>query len=67
MDGKNSKNANINSIGQIFTPNYIAEFMVKNLVEILINEHRFDEIQKLRVLEPSVGEGIFLKVLQDYN
>ncbi len=52
--------SNLNSsIGQIFTPSYIAEFMVKNLFNFIEK----NKSQNLRVLEPSVGEGIFLKYL----
>ncbi|MFX1274016.1 MAG: Eco57I restriction-modification methylase domain-containing protein [Promethearchaeota archaeon] len=51
---------NINSIGQVFTPDYIAEFMVKNALNFIPNK-------KLKVLEPSVGEGVFLKYLIQYN
>jgi len=55
-----NKRSNLNSsIGQIFTPSYIAEFMVKNLLNFIEKP----KSQKLRILEPSVGEGIFLKYL----
>ncbi|MFX1393859.1 MAG: Eco57I restriction-modification methylase domain-containing protein [Promethearchaeota archaeon] len=50
-----------NSIGQIFTPEHIAEFMVKNIVKILKESDR--ELQQLKVLEPAVGKGVFLKYL----
>ncbi len=58
MTSKNNRNSN--SIGQIFTPDSVAKFMVKNVVDIL-------GVQNLpiKVLEPSVGEGIFLKNLID--
>ena len=55
---KNTSWAN-NSIGQIFTPNHVAKFMVKNVIEFV--GHLNNKIQDLKVLEPSVGEGIFLK------
>ena len=53
-------------IGQVFTPNYIAEFMVKNISNILkkLNNKEKDLI---KVLEPSVGKGIFLENLLKYN
>ena len=53
------------SIGQIFTPNYIAKFMVNNVLKFLgdIKKKPYD----LKVLEPSVGEGIFLKYLIKNN
>jgi len=44
------------SIGQVFTPDYVAIFMIKNALSF------YDE-QKLKVLEPSVGKGVFLKFL----
>ena len=54
-----------NSISQIFTPNYIAKFMVKNLLEFIkINDNYSKD---LKVLEPSVGKGVFLKYLLKNN
>jgi len=47
---------NNGSIGQVFTPHYVAKFMIKNALSFL-------EGRKLKVLEPSVGEGVFLKFL----
>ncbi|MHA1489067.1 MAG: Eco57I restriction-modification methylase domain-containing protein [Promethearchaeota archaeon] len=62
---KNKNNSKTKSIGQIFTPNFIAKFMVKNslrFVEILKKDNpRINNNQDIKVLEPSVGEGIFLK------
>ena len=59
------------SIGQFFTPNYVAQFMVKNLLnkwnETNHNLTDLKKIQDLDVLEPSVGEGIFLKCLLRNN
>ena len=57
---KNNFHGN-NTIGQIFTPDYVAEFMVKNIVALITGSKR--NLQNLKVLEPSVGEGIFLKYL----
>ena len=55
------------SIGQYFTPNYVAQFMIKNLLkkwnETNHNLTNIKKVQDLDVLEPSVGEGIFLKYL----
>jgi adenine-specific DNA-methyltransferase len=55
------------SIGQFFTPNYVAQFMIKNLLkkwnETNHNLTDIKNVQDLEVLEPSVGEGIFLKYL----
>ena len=58
---KNFNTKNDNRIGQIFTPSYIAEFMVNNI--LLFIDSCGKEPQSIRVLEPSVGEGIFLKFL----
>ena len=55
----------ISNIGQIFTPDYVAEYMVKNVFKIIENFSL--DIQKLKVLEPSVGKGIFLKFLLQNN
>ena len=52
-------------IGQYFTPNYIAKFMVKKVLEF-IKEVEL-EPQNLKVLEPSVGKGIFIKYLIQNN
>ncbi|MFW9880264.1 MAG: Eco57I restriction-modification methylase domain-containing protein, partial [Candidatus Thorarchaeota archaeon] len=54
-----------NRIGQIFTPSYIAEFMVSNALKFIGNKKK--KPQTLRILEPSVGKGIFLKFLLKYQ
>ncbi|MCK4286008.1 MAG: N-6 DNA methylase, partial [Candidatus Lokiarchaeota archaeon] len=62
-----SKKINIkknNSIGQIFTPDYVAEFMVKNCI-IFIKRKNRNISEEFKVLEPSVGEGVFLKYLRN--
>ncbi|MHA1148314.1 MAG: Eco57I restriction-modification methylase domain-containing protein [Promethearchaeota archaeon] len=61
------KNQDNSSIGQFFTPSYVAEFMVKNLVEIVERNNDSISLSKLKVLEPSAGEGIFLKYLSQCN
>ncbi|MFW9781694.1 MAG: Eco57I restriction-modification methylase domain-containing protein [Candidatus Heimdallarchaeota archaeon] len=48
------------SIGQIFTPEYIAEFMVKNVRKFLPYSIKKDH---MKVLEPCAGKGVFLKFL----
>ncbi|MFX1418595.1 MAG: Eco57I restriction-modification methylase domain-containing protein [Promethearchaeota archaeon] len=58
---KNINSKKYNGIGQIFTPSYIAEFMVNNIIKFITNWKKRPET--LRILEPSVGEGIFLKFL----
>ena len=62
---KNFNSKNDNRIGQIFTPNYIAKFMVNNILDFI--EFRGKKPQTLSVLEPSAGEGIFLKFLLKNN
>jgi len=62
---KNNISKRDNRIGQIFTPSYIAKFMVDNISNFLGNSEK--KPQNLRILEPSVGEGIFLKYLLKYN
>ncbi|MBY8990945.1 MAG: Eco57I restriction-modification methylase domain-containing protein [Candidatus Lokiarchaeota archaeon] len=58
VSNKNNFHRN-NSIGQIFTPNYVAEFMVRNIATLVLESKM--NLQRLKVLEPSAGEGIFLK------
>jgi adenine-specific DNA-methyltransferase len=58
---KNINSNRDNTIGQIFTPSYIAEFMVNNIIKF-IGTLKIKPYT-LKILEPSVGEGIFLKFL----
>ena len=53
-----------NSIGQVFTPELIAKFMVKNSLRFINNSKNNYE---LKILEPSVGKGVFLKYLIQNN
>jgi len=62
---KNFNSKNDNRIGQIFTPSYIAKFMVNNILNFI--EFSGKKPQTLSVLEPSAGEGIFLKFLLKNN
>jgi len=62
---KNINSNRDNIIGQIFTPSYIAEFMVRNIISFITKSRK--DPSNLRVLEPSVGEGIFLKYLLKFN
>ena len=57
-----NQDTNIKSIGQIFTPSHIAEFMVNNLINFIHNSNRTPD--SLKILEPSVGEGVFLEYIQ---
>ena len=52
-----------NRLSQIFTPDYIAEFMVKNIKQHYFSSRNGSTIDKIKVLEPSAGKGIFLKYL----
>lgn len=54
-----------NLIGQIFTPKYVANFMVNNVLNFITKFNK--NPQDLKVLEPSVGKGIFLKPLLQNN
>jgi len=54
---------NKNRLSQIFTPDYLAEFMVKNIKQQYISTHNEASIDKIKILEPSAGEGIFLKYI----
>jgi adenine-specific DNA-methyltransferase len=58
MVTENTKIHRNNTIGQIFTPEYVAEFMVKNVIEFIKDNNT--DYQDLKVLEPAVGEGVFL-------
>jgi len=59
MDLKN------NSIGQVYTPDYIADFMVQNVKNQYLNIH--DNLDHVKVLEPSAGKGVFLKSLLNWG
>ena len=54
-----------NRLSQIFTPDYIAEFMVKNIKQHYLSTHNEVSIDKIKILEPSAGKGIFLNYLLD--
>lgn len=47
------------SIGQFFTPNYVAKFMVRNVVKFFKESNK--RSQALNVLERVVGRTVFLK------
>ncbi|MHA2326700.1 MAG: hypothetical protein ACXACB_14930, partial [Promethearchaeota archaeon] len=63
MVSKNNKINGNNTIGQIFTPDYVAEFMVKNISSFIKDKNK--NFHDCKVLEPSVGKGIFLKHLSN--
>ncbi len=69
---KKYKNIDNNqSIGQIFTPKFVAKFMVLNCLKIIENLRKEKIFWKsnngIKVLEPSVGRGVFLKYLIQNN
>lgn len=54
------------TIGQFFTPDFVAEFMVSNLLKWIRRGKTIDSLKfkgNLEVLEPSVGNGVFLKFI----
>lgn len=60
-----------NSVGQIFTPRYLAKFMVENIIKIInktqeVKGHNID-YKNLRVLDPATGRGVFIESLLKYN
>ncbi|MBY9014575.1 MAG: Eco57I restriction-modification methylase domain-containing protein [Candidatus Lokiarchaeota archaeon] len=55
--------SNKNRLSQIFTPDYIAEFMVKNIKQHYFSTHNESTIDKIKILEPSAGKGIFLNYI----
>ncbi|MHA1497619.1 MAG: Eco57I restriction-modification methylase domain-containing protein [Promethearchaeota archaeon] len=54
---------NKNQLGQIFTPDFIAEFMVKNVKNLYLANQDIKILEEVKILEPSAGKGIFLKYL----
>jgi len=71
MDTKKDIKQQKTVIGQIFTPDHIAKFMVSNVLELLKSlnyEDKFNiAIKDLKVLDPTTGEGVFLKYLLGNN
>ncbi|MBN1217127.1 MAG: Eco57I restriction-modification methylase domain-containing protein [Candidatus Lokiarchaeota archaeon] len=53
-------------LGQFFTPEYIAAFMVKNSYDYII-KYIHKPIDEISILEPSAGKGIFLQYLIDFG
>ncbi|MBY9017769.1 MAG: Eco57I restriction-modification methylase domain-containing protein [Candidatus Lokiarchaeota archaeon] len=54
---------NKNQLGQIFTPDYMAEFMVKNVKSLYLVKQDIKILEEVKILEPSAGKGVFLKHL----
>ncbi len=71
MDTKKDIKQQNAAIGQVFTPSYIAKFMVSNVLELLKTVNYEDKfsiaINDLKVLDPTTGEGVFLKYLLKNN
>ena len=55
----------LNKIGQFFTPDYIAKFMVRNAKNYYYKFHLNQNLQDVKVLEPSAGQGVFLEKLKE--
>ena len=60
---KKNNNIRNKSISQIFTPEYIAKFMINNILKFIEVNSKND----FKILEPSVGKGIFLKYIIQNN
>ncbi len=54
---------NKNQLSQIFTPDYIAEFMVKNVKNLYLAKQNIKILEDVKILEPSAGKGVILKYL----
>jgi adenine-specific DNA-methyltransferase len=54
----------LNKIGQFFTPEYIANFVVKNAKNYYSKSHLGQNLEEVKVLEPSAGQGVFLDALK---
>ncbi|TXT58766.1 MAG: Modification methylase TaqI [Promethearchaeota archaeon] len=55
-----------NEIGQVFTPEYIAEIIVSRVLyysKILMSELVTQKVASLKILDPCVGQGVFLEKL----
>jgi len=55
--------SNKNHFSQIFTPDYVAEFMVKNINKYYNSTHNKSNIDEIKILEPCAGEGVFIDSL----
>jgi adenine-specific DNA-methyltransferase len=59
---KNNSSIGEQKIGQVFTPRYVADFMVNNIYNFIEKWDKPPHV--LQVLEPSAGEGVFLDSLR---
>jgi type I restriction-modification system DNA methylase subunit len=59
------------SAGVYYTPKYIVDYIVANIVGSFVEGKRPEEIEKLRILDPACGSGSFLmsafQYLMDYH
>ncbi|MHA2473700.1 MAG: hypothetical protein ACXAES_10740, partial [Promethearchaeota archaeon] len=62
MVSKNNSSIGEQKIGQVFTPRYVADFMVNNIYNFIEKWDKPPHV--LQVLEPSAGEGVFLDSLR---
>ncbi len=65
MNSVNNSQLEENGISQVFTPHYVAEFMVNECKKYLILSKRKENLNfhQFKILETSVGRGAFLKPL----
>jgi type I restriction-modification system DNA methylase subunit len=52
--------------GVYYTPTYIVDYIVRNTIGPLVEGKRPEEIEKLRILDPSCGSGSFLMSVFQY-
>jgi type I restriction-modification system DNA methylase subunit len=60
------------SHGIYYTPKYIVDYIIKNtlgkILDDLIKQKKYDEIGKIKVLDPACGSGSFLiRALQEFD
>lgn len=55
-------------LGSFFTPPYIADYIVKNVLDELIkkNKNDVDKICELKICDPALGGGIFIICAHNY-
>ncbi|MHA2346656.1 MAG: N-6 DNA methylase, partial [Candidatus Hodarchaeales archaeon] len=46
--------------GQYYTPPFIAEFILENTLGKVIYDQKSSQINTVTILDPSVGQGVFL-------
>lgn len=48
------------SLGVFYTPKFIADYMVKNSIDLSIENKSYEEICQIKIIDPACGGGIFL-------